>query len=47
MRYAGHIACAKDVYTILVRKTKRKKLCGIHRHRWEGNITVFSGISYT
>jgi hypothetical protein len=46
MRYAGHIACAEDVYKILVRKTKRKESCGIHRHSWEDSIAVFSGISY-
>jgi hypothetical protein len=33
----SYIARAKDVYKILVWKTKRNQLCGIHRHRWEDN----------
>jgi hypothetical protein len=43
MTWTGHVECIRarrGAYRDLVEKTKRKRLLGRLRHRWEGNIKM-------
>jgi hypothetical protein len=43
MRPARNIACVgekENAYRILVKKAERRKPCGMHRHKWVGNIKL-------
>jgi hypothetical protein len=40
MRWAGHVACMREMRIAYVGKPERRRPLGRHRHRWEDNIKM-------